>query len=463
MKLTYISLGLILFLFALSPLFASSVEITQSGADAGTVMKGQFFTITVSGLSGSGSVNLIDTPSGFSSEEGTTKSFSDGTSSVTWTTAKISLAQSAITMKASISVQGSPSIAESSSFDVVLPPSITLSATPEEVEVNKGSSYTVTLNVQNLGGTSAKSISFSVSGSGMTASCPLISSLAIGASSSATCTVSAATAGTITTTFTAEPSNCDSKSDSITVTVKNTGGSPSGDSPGGSSTSLGGSSGGADSFWLDTFTAADSDFASGFSKILLVKQRVKVRIDSEDHYIGIVSLGVNSATVNISSDPQQATLSVGEERKFDVSIDGYYDIYLKLNSVTNTTANLTIMQIYEKVPASEAANNQTPTIPSGQEDIANPEICMEGAKRCMGGNVEICAKGAWTVLNTCSGGCDENTVSCNVINPPSESQTQIYLYGALVILAAVIVLMVFLKKRVKKVITSTPNLTPKRQ
>ena len=238
--LILISLALII------PVKAATVSITQSGADSGTVMKGMPFTITVSGLSDSGTVNLIDLPTGFSTEEGTSKSFSDGTTSVSWTTARISTIQTNVKIKVSISTTGSPSTAESSSFDVVLPPSISLSVFPSFVTVDKDSTYTVTLNVENSGGTSAESVSFSVSGTGMNISsgCSPVTSISPGGRASLTCTVLASAVGTQNVTFTASPSNCDSKSDLITVVVKSTGGSKQEEQQQGGDGGSGGGTGG---------------------------------------------------------------------------------------------------------------------------------------------------------------------------------------------------------------------------
>jgi len=453
MKIEYIVLGIISLLLAMSPSFAASISVEQPGADTGTIMKGQYFTITVSGLSGSGSISLIDTPSGFSSEEGTTKSFSEGTESVTWTTTKLALVQSSIQMKASISVQGSPSIAESPSFDVVLPPSISLAVTPDAVAVNEGSSYTVTLNVQNSGGTSAKSVAFSVSGSGMSGNCPTISSIAIGASSSITCEVTAATSGTIMAIFAAEPSNCEAKSGSVSVTVADTGG----DSPGGGDNSPGGGSpgvgvGSVSSYWLDTFSVSDGEFTAGFSKILLNKQRVKVKVGSADHYVGIVSISSNSATINISSTPQQATLNIGEERKFDVSGSGYYEVYVKLNSVTNTSANLTIRKIFEKIPFSgnQASNGD---VSSGQpsDDGATSQVCAQGTVRCTGGEIQNCINGEWSVQEVCQYSCQEGSSTCNTYagQPPQAGigNWSMYAFGAIVLIIAAIALMAIMKKK----------------
>jgi hypothetical protein len=65
----------------------------------------------------------------------------------------------------------------------------------------------------------------------------------------------------------------------------------------------------------------------------------------------------NSVTINVSSDPQSATLNVGETKKFEINEDGYYDISVKLNDMENSKANLTVMYLHEKM--AETTNNLT--------------------------------------------------------------------------------------------------------
>ncbi len=171
----------LLALLLLPAVNAATVSISQAGADPGTIMTGKYFTITLSGLSGTGAVTLVDLPSGVSVDEGTTKSFSSGTASVSWTTALASQALTNQKIYATITVAGSPSSAESSPFDIVLPPS--LSATMGHGSVYgvggvianpaPGETHTITINVQNYGETDANDVvatissdaGFSVSGS----------------------------------------------------------------------------------------------------------------------------------------------------------------------------------------------------------------------------------------------------------------------------------------------------------
>lgn len=240
--ITALTSSILLFLLIIPAMtYAASVTISQSGADTGTIMKGRSFTVEVSGLSGSGSVNLIDPPSGFTSEEGTSKSFSDGTTSVTWTTTQISQAQNDVKIKANVIITGSPTTAESTSFNVVLPPSITLSVTPASyTNVVSGSDKTFYISIPNTGQTSAKSVIMVLSGTGSSIEngCDTITSVSAGGSSSSTCTASFTQSGTFT--FTATPSNADSKSDSVSITVLGGGSSSSGTSSGGTASSSGG-------------------------------------------------------------------------------------------------------------------------------------------------------------------------------------------------------------------------------
>jgi len=123
----------------------------------------------------------------------------------------------------------------------------------------------------------------------------------------------------------------------------------SGCSSGGSSSSGGGGSS-TTTTWTSTTTIADQEFSSGVSKSLGAKQRVTVKVNGEDHHIGVKSLTSTKAVVEISSTPVTAELAIGEEKKVDVNSDGVYDVYVKLLSITNNKATLDIKKISEAIP-----------------------------------------------------------------------------------------------------------------
>jgi len=118
-----------------------------------------------------------------------------------------------------------------------------------------------------------------------------------------------------------------------------------------SSSSSGGGSG-TTSFWTSTFAYDSLEFGERepLTREYQVGYRVRIKLNGEIHYIGIVGLTATSATVNVSSKPEQATLNIGESEKFDVIDDGFYDILVALNGIVNDKANITISPIHEEVP-----------------------------------------------------------------------------------------------------------------
>ncbi len=147
---------LALLLLALPAVHAVSVSVTQPGADPGTVMKGRYFTVTVSGLSGSGTATLV-LPPGVTVEEGTTKSFSSGTGSVSWTTAIAGQTMTGQKVYVSVSTTGSPVTGESDPFDIVLPPSLELSVYPSSFTDPSGKA-SLQLTIKNWGETTARDV-----------------------------------------------------------------------------------------------------------------------------------------------------------------------------------------------------------------------------------------------------------------------------------------------------------------
>jgi len=117
----------------------------------------------------------------------------------------------------------------------------------------------------------------------------------------------------------------------------------------------GGSSGGGGgssiitSFWTKTKIIIDEEFSEGVEKELSNKERVKIQVSGVDHYIGIVDITNLTATINISSNPITIVLSIGEEKKVDVTSNGIYDVYVLLNNISSNKANLTIKSIHEEI------------------------------------------------------------------------------------------------------------------
>jgi len=149
------------------------------------------------------------------------------------------------------------------------------------------------------------------------------------------------------------------------ITADSTSDSSSGDSGSGS-----GTEGGTTLFWKNTFVASNNQLLDGFTREYSEKERAKVKVENEDHYVGIISLTNDSATINVSSDAQQAVFNIGDEKKFEVTGDDYYDLLVKLNSINGTKANVTIKSINEKI-VNEIPNGQNPEGNESSSGIKN--------------------------------------------------------------------------------------------
>lgn len=118
----------------------------------------------------------------------------------------------------------------------------------------------------------------------------------------------------------------------------------------------GGGGGGTLPFWIKTFSEDNIKFEekSITSKNLSIRHRVKIKINNKTHYVGVISLTNTSATINVSSTPQQAILNIGERKKFNVNADEFYDLLVELISIENDKARLTLNYLHEKVFEEEA-------------------------------------------------------------------------------------------------------------
>ncbi len=114
----------------------------------------------------------------------------------------------------------------------------------------------------------------------------------------------------------------------------------------------GGGGTGTAPFWTSTYVYDDKEFSEqeSLTKELSVKHRIRIKINGTSHYVGVADLTSTTATINVSSDPQQAIFNIGDEKKFDVAEDGYYDLNIKLNSIESSKANITIKSVYEEIP-----------------------------------------------------------------------------------------------------------------
>src|SRR3989344_5580587 len=111
------------------------------------------------------------------------------------------------------------------------------------------------------------------------------------------------------------------------VTV-NTDSCAGGDSGVSSSSGTGGAGSGSatSDFWILTYNEATTDLngdSDGVSSLLLEGYRVKIKVDTKLYYVGVTGTTDTTAKLNVTTtaEDKEATLSVGDVKKFDVNAD----------------------------------------------------------------------------------------------------------------------------------------------
>lgn len=151
-----------------------------------------------------------------------------------------------------------------------------------------------------------------------------------------------------------------------------------------SSSGGGGGGGGGGGTTTSTFVLNEEQFQRGYSNELGKGDRIKVIVSNEEHYLTLNQITTVSAQINVTSTLQQATLLIGEEKRFEVSGDNYYDMKIKLNGISSALkANFTLYSIHElikNIPKSnltsvnQSINVTIPIIQNLTENESSPRV-----------------------------------------------------------------------------------------
>lgn len=112
--------------------------------------------------------------------------------------------------------------------------------------------------------------------------------------------------------------------------------------------------------WKATYAASDSESLKGYTKELGLLEAVKVKVNNEDHYVGVVSFSTQSATINVTSTPQQATVLIGQTKQFEVSGDLFYDLNVTVRAIGASKVNVTILSVHEPLPVQTGGGSNLP-------------------------------------------------------------------------------------------------------
>jgi len=174
-----------------------------------------------------------------------------------------------------------------------------------------------------------------------------------GFSISCSCSGTDATSSVETTSYTASPSTTAVGSFTETCTVTDYAGNSVSDTT--SYTVSSGSSGSSSgNTWGQTFIPSGNQFQNGYTQKLKVNERVRLSINNETHYVGVEGVSENFVDLIIESDPIELTLGVGEDEKVDVEGDGFYDLYIYINSLSSEEVDIILLSISEEIPEGES-------------------------------------------------------------------------------------------------------------
>jgi hypothetical protein len=73
--------------------------------------------------------------------------------------------------------------------------------------------------------------------------------------------------------------------------------------------------------------------------------------------VGIINLTEELATINVSSVPQQKVIGIEEEKMFDLDGDGFYDVAVKVESIAEHKANITINKVISNIEVVDEEEN----------------------------------------------------------------------------------------------------------
>ena len=123
-----------------------------------------------------------------------------------------------------------------------------------------------------------------------------------------------------------------------------------------------------------TFRPDENKLKEGYNNVMSKHGEIQFKINNDIHTLKLVDISQTNTHISISSEIQEATLEIGEEKKFELSGDTYYDLLVKLNSISAAEnsylkANFTLQTILEKIPfqGESEREEKTETIISEQE------------------------------------------------------------------------------------------------
>jgi len=113
----------------------------------------------------------------------------------------------------------------------------------------------------------------------------------------------------------------------------------------------------------------ETELLKGYRKSFMLGETLGFIINGSYHKLTLLQIKLlnvtgNNITILIQSIPQKATISLGEEMKFDLNNDGYYDVSITLKNITSRTK----VELIVKSITLESITPTTEITPTGAEE-----------------------------------------------------------------------------------------------
>ena len=147
-----------------------------------------------------------------------------------------------------------------------------------------------------------------------------------------------------------------------------------------SSGSSGGGSGGGggSSSRKRVSVVTSSEINKGTVKELRKNEKIEFEIksleNSEKHSISLNSVSNDEIEITIQSDPITLAMKIGESKKFDLTGDGFYDLYVELENIINNNAKIKIQEINEEISFVENIEESSEIVGAESQNALSDEI-----------------------------------------------------------------------------------------
>jgi len=102
------------------------------------------------------------------------------------------------------------------------------------------------------------------------------------------------------------------------------------------------------------YNVSVSEVSKGYTQSLKKDEKINFSIydlEGGRHLLTVDEVGVDYVNITIESNPVNLTLGVGQSVRLNLTSPNYYDLFIKLNNITNGSAELTIQLINEPIEA----------------------------------------------------------------------------------------------------------------